>query len=194
MGPMKRRFAICLALLLLATPLAAGDGELGFAEIGDLPLDSGETLKSARVGYRTWGKLAADRSNILVVSTWFSGTSEGLAGWIGEGDLYDTARYHVIAFDALANGVSSSPSNSGTQKGAALPRITMRDMARSQHMALTRVLGIEHVRAVSGVSMGGMQTFAWLYAYPEFMDKAVPIVGTPRQTAHDMLFWGRSST
>ncbi len=190
MGPMRRRSAIGLALLLLAIPLAAANGELRFAAIGDLPLDSGQTLKSARVGYRTWGTLAADRSNILVVSTWFSGTSEGLAGWIGEGNLYDTARYHVIAFDALANGVSSSPSNSEAQKGTAFPRITMRDMARSQHAALTRVLGIDHVRAVSGVSMGGMQTFAWLFAFPEFMDKAVPIVGTPKQTAHDMLFWG----
>ncbi len=187
---MKPTRALLIALLLLATPLLAKDGELRFAEIGDLTLESGQTLEGARVGYRTWGTLAADRSNVLVVSTWFGGTSEGLAGWIGEGNLYDTSRFHVIAFDALGDGVSSSPSNSETQKGSAFPRITIGDMVRSQHAALTRVLGFERVYAVSGVSMGGMQTFEWIFRYPDFMQKAVPVVGTPKQSAHDLLFWG----
>jgi homoserine O-acetyltransferase len=184
---MRRTLAL---LLLLATPALAADGELRFASIGDLSLESGETLEDVRVGYRTYGALAGDRSNVLVVSTWFGGTSEALSGWIGEGNLFDTARFHVIAFDALANGVSTSPSNSTTQKGAPFPRITIRDMVRSQHAALTRVLGFERVYAVSGVSMGGMQTFEWVFTFPDFMTKAVPIVGTPRQTSHDLLFWG----
>ncbi|HEY0592192.1 MAG TPA: alpha/beta fold hydrolase [Thermoanaerobaculia bacterium] len=187
---MIRRLLFAIAVLLLASPVLAADGELRFAEIGDLPLESGETLKDVRVGYRAWGTLAADQSNVLVVSTWFGGTSEALGGWIGEGNLFDTRHYHVIAFDALANGVSTSPSNSATQGGAAFPKITMWDMARSQHAALTRVLGFDRVHAVSGVSMGGMQTFAWMFLYPDYMKKAVPIVGTPKQTAHDMLFWG----
>jgi homoserine O-acetyltransferase len=178
-----------LLLALIAVPALAADGGLRFAEIGDLPLDSGETLRDVRVGYRTWGTPSSDGSNVLVVSTWFGGTTEALRGWIGEGNLFDTARFHVIAFDALANGVSTSPSNSGTRKGASFPRITIRDMVRSQHAVLTRVLGLDRVFAVSGVSMGGMQTFAWMYAYPDFMKKAVPIVGTPRQSAHDVLFW-----
>lgn len=185
---MKRNLLL-LFLLLLAIPILAADGELRIAEIGDLPLDSGETLADARIGYRVWGTAAGDGSNVLVVSTWFGGTSEALKGWIGEGNLFDTSRYCVIAFDALGNGVSSSPSNSETQKGASFPRITIRDMARSQHAVLTSILGLERVHAVSGVSMGGMQTFEWMFSYPGFMKKAVPIVGTPKQTAHDVLFW-----
>ena len=186
---MKKTFALALAvLLLLAAPLLGSD--LRFATIGDLSLDSGEVLKDVRLGYRTWGALAPDRSNVIVISTWFGGTTEGLGGWVGPGNLYDPSRYHVIAFDALANGVSTSPSNSATQKGASFPRITIRDMVRSQHTALTKILGIERVHAVSGVSMGGMQTYEWIFTYPQFMKKAVPVVGTPAQTAHDMLFWG----
>jgi homoserine O-acetyltransferase/O-succinyltransferase len=37
--------------------------------------------------------------------------------------------------------------------------------------------------------MGGMQAFQWLVSYPEFIDRVVPIVGTPQPTSYDLLFW-----
>lgn len=62
-------------------------------------------------------------------------------------------------------------------------------MVNAQHHLLTEVLGISHLHAVIGISMGGMQTFEWITTYPDFMDKAVSIVGTPRLPAYDLLLW-----
>ncbi|HJT18586.1 MAG TPA: homoserine acetyltransferase, partial [Thermoanaerobaculia bacterium] len=127
-------------LLLFAT--------LQLAHIGDFKLDNGQTIRNCVIGYRTYGELAADQSNVIVVLTWFGGTTEGLQQWIGPNKLYDSSKYYVIAIDAFGDGVSSSPSNGATED------FTMRDMIRAQHELLTRELKLDHVLAVSGLSMG----------------------------------------
>lgn len=160
------------------------------ASIGRLILSSGKALEDCRVGYRTYGQMNADRSNIIVMPTWFTGTTADLERYllVGPGRLADSDRYYVITVDALGNGVSSSPSNSEITKDN-FPTVSIEDMVESQHRLLTEVLDVPHVNTVMGVSMGGMQTFQWLGAYPEFMDHAVPIDGSPKMTSYDLLQW-----
>ncbi len=186
---MKRLLCV-FGFFLFALAAVADDGALRVASLGDFKLDSGQTIHACRIGYRTYGALAADRSNAVVLTTWFAGNSAGYASWVGAGKLFDSSKYFVIVIDALGDGVSSSPSNSAAQPGAQFPQFTMRDMVRSQHELLIRELNLDHVYAVSGLSMGGMQTFQWIFTYPEFMDRAIPIVGTPKQTSYDLVLWG----
>jgi homoserine O-acetyltransferase len=180
---------LAVAVFRIASTASADEGSLRFGMIGDLTLDSGQSIRNCKVGYRTWGTLDPSKANAILVTTWLGGTSESAGAWIGNGKLYDTSRYYVIAVDALGNGVSSSPSNSAEQPGPAFPRFTIRDMVRSQYELVTRTLHLTHLYAVSGLSMGGMQTFQWVVSYPAFLAKAVPILGTPRQTAYDLLLW-----
>lgn len=182
------RVALSLLLFLLAAGVASAQ-EQKFADLGDFKLESGEVIRGCRVGYRTFGTLNQERSNAILFLTWASGTTEQLASNFGPGRLVDTTKFYVVAVDALGNGVSSSPSNSASQPRMKFPRFNVRDMVGTQHALLTKVLGLRHLRAVMGISMGGMQTFQWVVSHPEFMDRAVSIVGSPRLAPYDLLLW-----
>ena len=177
-----------LAMLGIAS-FALAEGEQRIAAIGDLPLSCGATLRNCRVGYRTFGTINSDQSNVVLIPTWFLGKSGDWADMIVRGHLVDSKKYFVIVADSLGNGISSSPSNSDVQSGTAFPEISTHDMVESQYRLLTKALGIKHLLAAVGISMGGMQTFEWVADHPEFVQKAVPIVGTPRVSAADLTLW-----
>ena len=167
----------------------AADGQQQFADLGACKLATGEQITGCRLGYRTWGALNSQRSNAVLWPSWFSGSSQNIATFIGADKILDPAKYYVIAVDTFADGVSSSPSNSATQPGPMFPAITTRDMVDAEYRLATETLHLTHLHAVMGISMGGMQTFEWMVNYPNFMDEAVPIVGSTKLTGYDLLLW-----
>lgn len=167
---------------------AAGDGEQRIAELGTCVLDSGERIEDCRIGFRTFGKLDAARSNTVLFPTWFTGTTKSLLDVVPD-KLVDTKRFFLVLVDALGDGVSSSPSNSRKQPRLRFPRFTVHDMVETQRRLLREVLGVERLYAVMGISMGGMQAMELCVAHPDEVARVVPIVGTPQLTSHDLLLW-----
>jgi homoserine O-acetyltransferase/O-succinyltransferase len=159
------------------------------AGLGDFTLESGQVIRDCQLGYRTFGTLDAAGSNAVLVTLWSMGRSSQAARQVGAGKLYDSARHFVIVVDPFGNGVSSSPSNSAAQPGPAFPEFTVGDLVEAQHRLLTQVLRIRHLKAVVGVSLGGMQAFQWATAHPEFVDRVVAIAGTPRTTPEEQARW-----
>jgi homoserine O-acetyltransferase/O-succinyltransferase len=193
---MSKIIGICaLATVVAAATSLRGqdskpEGRLQIADLGQCKLESGQTIEDCRVGYRTFGHLNAAGDNAVLMPTWLYGTSGDLVGLFGDGSspqhIVDTSRFYGIAIDAFANGVSSSPSNSPRQHGTAFPAFTLRDNINAQYRVLTEVLHLKHLHAVTGLSMGGEQTFVWSVMHPEFFDVGVPILGTPRLTSYDL--------
>jgi homoserine O-acetyltransferase len=184
--------ALFLGIVLLSLPsfIFSQTGDQQFADLGTCALENGQSIQGCRIGYRTFGSLNAQRSNVVVVTTWFLGNSEQASqAFIGSYSFIDPAKFYIVAIDAFGDGVSSSPSNSTEQPRMKFPVFSIRDMVNAQHRFLTEKLNLTHVHAVFGGSMGGMQALQWAFAYPDYMDRVVAIVPTPRMTSYDLLLW-----
>ena len=158
-------------------PLAQGhiDAEHRVAELGDLGLESGETILDYRQSYVTHGELNREKSNAVLVCISLTGNHHRLDFLIGQGKALDPAHDFIIAADPIGNGLSTSPSNSGQQPGMRFPRFTIRDMVESQYRLLTRQFGISRLKAVIGASMGGMQALQWAVSHQRFMRACVAL-------------------
>src|SRR2546426_12564341 len=143
---------------------------------GDLKLESGEAIKDFSISYVTHGTLNAQKSNAILMVTAISGNHHRLDFMIGPGKALDPEKYFIVCTDAIANGFSTSPSNSKAQPRMQFPKFTIRDMVESQYRLMKEKLGIDHVIAVVGPSMGGRQGLQWGVSHPDYMDSLVAMV------------------
>jgi homoserine O-acetyltransferase len=143
---------------------------------GDLKLESGEAIKDFSISYVTHGTLNAKKSNAILMVTAVGGNHHRLDFMIGPGKALDPEKYFIVCTDAISNGLTTSPSNSKAQPRMSFPKFAIRDMVESQYRLLKEKFGIDHVVAVVGPSMGGMQTLQWGVSHPDFMDSLVALV------------------
>ncbi|MEO8004676.1 MAG: alpha/beta fold hydrolase [Betaproteobacteria bacterium] len=156
------------------------DAEHRIAELGDLELESGEVIRDYRQSYAVHGELNREKTNAILVCISLTGNHHRLDFLIGPGKALDPAKHFIIAADPIANGLSTSPSNSEHQPGMRFPRFTIRDMVESQYRLLTRSFGISQLRAVIGASMGGMQALQWAVSHPRYARACVAMTPMAR--------------
>ncbi|HET7887132.1 MAG TPA: alpha/beta fold hydrolase [Bradyrhizobium sp.] len=174
-----------LLISLLSLPAAAHTAQQPPHQLyneGDLKLESGETIKDFSISYVTHGKLNETKSNAILMVTALGGNHHRIDFMIGPGKALDPDKYFIICTDAIGNGLSTSPSNSKAQPRMSFPKYLIRDMVESQYRLLKEKFGIDHVVAVIGPSMGGMQALQWGVSHPDYMDALVamvPLAKTP---------------
>ena len=82
------------------------------ASVGRLELEEGGVIEDCWLAYATAGELNADRSNAILIPTWYSGThSAWFENYIGEDHALDPSRYFIICVNQIGNGLSVSPAN-----------------------------------------------------------------------------------
>ncbi|MEM6460906.1 MAG: alpha/beta fold hydrolase [Pseudomonadota bacterium] len=165
-------------------------GEFEFFELGDLVLESGETLRGAKLAYRTFGNLNGDKTNAVLVTTWFSGTGKVMEDvYVGDNHALDPSLYFIIIVDQLGSGVSSSPQNTAApQAMAKFPKLSIADDVSAQHRLITEFFGIDRLALVVGGSMGGQQVYEWSIVHADMVERAAPIAATARISLHQKVF------
>jgi homoserine O-acetyltransferase/O-succinyltransferase len=158
-------------------------------ELGDVVLQSGLTLWQAKLAYKTYGKLAAQVDNVIVMPTFYGSQHTDNEAMIGAERALDPARYFIVVPNMFGNGLSSSPSNTPPPLDrAAFPYITLYDNVVCQHRLITEHLGIKQVKLVVGFSMGAQQAFHWGALYSDIVQAIAPICGSARTSPHNYLF------
>ena len=158
-------------------------------ELGNLVLQSGATLRGAKLAYKTFGRLNAAKDNVIVFPTFYGGQHYQNEAVIGPGRALDPEKYFIVVPNMLGNGLSSSPSNTPAGYGRArFPGVTLYDNVTSQHRLLTEQFGIERIAMVTGWSMGGQQTYHWGSLFPDMVERIVPICGSAKTARHNFVF------
>ncbi len=175
-----------------------------FADIGDITVENGVTIKNVQVAYETWGTLNTARDNAVLVLHALtgdahvvgeSGPGQPTPGWwnglIGDGAVLDTRELFVIAPNVLGGcqGTTGpgSPAPDGRPYGSRFPRITIRDQVAVE-VALADLLGIDSFLAIVGGSMGGMRVMEWAVGHPQRVRAAVALA-TCGYSSADQIGW-----
>ena len=170
-----------------------------------LVLESGTRLGPVTVAYETYGELAPERDNAVLVLHALSGDSH-VAGYYGRGDAkpgwwenmvgpgkgIDTDRYFVICTSILGScGGTTGPCSpnpaTGKPYGLDFPVVTVGDMVAVQHRLL-QSLGITRLLGVIGGSLGGMQALEWSLRYPDQVAGVIALATTMRHSALAIAF------
>ena len=168
-------------------------------EAGAYQTRGGGTIANARVGYQTMGRLNAAGDNAVLIVHFFSGNghafgrlggANGPVGWwdaiIGPGKPIDTDRFFVVSSDTLVNvnvgdphttttGPATINPDTGRPYGMAFPVVSMRDFVEVQKKLLDS-LGVKRLALVAGPSNGGLQAIEWAAAYPEMIERVMPVI------------------
>ncbi|MBI3504808.1 MAG: alpha/beta fold hydrolase [Proteobacteria bacterium] len=163
--------------------------------IRDFRLASGEILPQATIAYVSYGTLAADGKNAVLVTHGFTSSHRftdthgpsGEGSWgplVGPGKAIDTDRFFVVSSNMLGSSYGSTCPRSvnpktGRAYGPDFPLFTLPDIVAAQRRML-EAIGVRRLAAVVGPSYGGFQAFQWGVSHPDFVDAIAPVISDVR--------------
>ena len=162
---------------------------------GSFILDSGEKLENLTITYTTYGKTAADQSNVVWICHALTANArpdEWWPGLVGKGKFYDPEKYFIVCANILSSCYGTSgPASIDQQENKpyfwTFPQVTIRDMVAA-HEALRLHLGIKHIHTLIGGSLGGMQALEWGIFSPTRFKNLILLATNARHSAWGIAF------
>ena len=160
-------------------------------------------LPRVTVAYETYGRLAPNRDNAVLICHALSGDSHVARhdsaddpGWwdlvVGPGKAIDTDQYLVICPNILGGcrgttGPNSTNPETGRPYGPDFPVVTVGDMVQIQRRLIDH-LGIPRLLGVVGGSLGGHMALDWSTRFPERVEGTALIACSARLTSQALAF------
>eukprot|EP01135_Chromosphaera_perkinsii_P001224 Nk52_evm23s162 gene=Nk52_evmTU23s162 len=179
---------------------SVGDGivlKQNVCTLDNFQLDCGEILPKVQCGFKFWGNMNQQKSNVFVVCHALTGHSDVQNWWggiFGKDRLLDPEKYFIVCCNILGSQYgTSSPVTinplTGKKYGPDFPVVTVRDTVRLHKRVLEEVFGITHVFAAIGASLGGMQVLEWGMYGRSFIKHLIPIATSARHSPW-AISWG----
>ena len=155
-------------------------------------LESGGTLPELTIAYNTYGRLNADKSNVVWVCHALTANSDAADWWngvVGKNHVIDPEKYFIICANILGScygstGPLSINPAAGVPYYHSFPLVTIRDMVHA-HILLRQYLGINKIFLMMGGSMGGYQALEWCVMEKDVIETLFLLATSPTESA-----WG----
>jgi homoserine O-acetyltransferase len=166
--------------------------------LGEFEFQCGESVPDLELAYETYGEFDGDNAVLVCHALTGSahvagsrrraGTGGQAAAWwddiVGPGKAIDTNEYYVVCANVPgscygSSGPASEHPETGDPWGVEFPAVTVADWTEAQRLLLDE-LGVPHLHAVVGGSVGGMNAIEWAKRHPDHVDRLVPIAAAER--------------
>ena len=145
-------------------------------------LESGEELPDLTIAYHSYGTLNAARDNVVWVCHALTANSDVSDWWphtVEEDAFLDPSKWYVICANILGSHYGTTGPlhvNPATGKPyySTFPNFTIADIVAA-HRLLASILGIEHIHALVGSSVGGFQALEWAAEEPDRFGRIILI-------------------
>lgn len=157
-------------------------------------LENGEELEELQIAYHTYGKINADRSNVVWVCHALTANSDVFDWWqgvFGENAHFNPREHFIVCANIIGSCYGTTGPLTADQYGEKLyndfPAITIRDIVKAHEM-LRKELEIEKIHLLIGASLGGQQALEWAIDQPEVFEKLVLIATNSKHSAYGIAF------
>ncbi|MBB6235823.1 homoserine O-acetyltransferase [Pedobacter sp. AK013] len=145
-------------------------------------LESGKKIRNLQIAYQTYGKLNANKDNVIWVCHALTANADVFEWWeglFGQNALFNPEEHYIVCANVLGshygstNPLSINPVT-GLPYYLSFPQFTIRDLV-SAHQLLASYLGIDYIKLLIGGSLGGQQAVEWSISEPSKIENLILI-------------------